>query len=695
MARTRRPHANALLNAALAYRERGWSVIPIKARNKKPAVDWKPFQTRRATAEEIKAWFRGDANIGVVTATISELIVLDVDGQEGVTSLEKLPPLPRTWRSSTGRGEHYWFKHPGKVVRNFVKKLPGLDLRGDGGYVVVPPSRHASGVLYEWITSPEDAPLAQAPKWLLELGTQPERKPKAGSSGLQAEVIPKGQRNEVLTSNGGAMRRHGLSASAIEEGLLAVNAAVTEEPLENPEVVQIATSVARYDPVNPMVTEPYTDLGNARRLVARHGAKLRFVPQWGKWLVWDGSRWAEDTRGLATECAKETARALLAVASTAPDHEAKALAKHALLSQSAPRIGSMLTLARTEPGIPVTPDELDADSWALNVASGTIDLRSGKLREHRREDRITKMAPVPWDGTAQCRTWIRFLDEIMDGDGELVAFLKRAIGYALTADNTEHCLFILYGTGANGKSTFLNTISTLLGDYARTTRSETLLVRRGDAIPNDIARLHGARFVTAAETEGGRRLAEGLVKSVTGGDLIAARFLHQEFFTGKLFIATNHRPRIAGTDNGIWRRIRLIPFEVSIPPEKLDKNLADKLRRELPGILRWAVEGCREWQDKGLGMPEPVRKATEGYRTEMDAVASFVSASCVREDGARVGASELYSAYAGWCAQTGEFKVTIADFKERLEALGLHQKNTKKGKRWVGLRLADSDSGWR
>jgi putative DNA primase/helicase len=240
----------------------------------------------------------------------------------------------------------------------------------------------------------------------------------------------------------------------------------------------------------------------------------------------------------------------------------------------------------------------------------------------------------------------------------LIRFVQRAVGYSLTGSTNEQCLFILYGSGANGKSTFLNTISAMLGDYARQTPTDTLLVKRGDGISNDVARLHGARFVSAMEVDNGRRLAEAQVKQLTGGDLMAARYLYQEFFEFrpqfKLFMGVNHTPVIQGTDHGIWRRIHLVPFTVTIAKEDQDKRLVEELHAERSGILRWAVEGCLTWQAEGLEPPTAVAEATEEYRAEMDVLARFLLECRDVGPEARVATGLLYARYVGWCALADE-----------------------------------------
>jgi P4 family phage/plasmid primase-like protien len=442
--------------------------------------------------------------------------------------------------------------------------------------------------------------------------------------------------------------------------------------------------------------ENLTDLGNARRLVAKYGQELRYCHPWKRWLVWDGKRWAEDNTGATMRRAKATVREIYAEASTVADEDhRKAIAKHAMRSEGAQRLKAMMTLAESELGVPVLPRMLDRDPWQLNVQNGIIDLRTGELLEHDPKEHIAKLAPVDYDPAAICPLWERFLDEIMDGNADLIHFLQRATGYSLTGNTSEQCLFILYGTGANGKTTLMQTISAMLGEYGLQTPVDTLMVRRGHVIPNDVARLRGARFVTAAEAEEGQRLAESLVKQMTGQDKLAARFLNAEFFeftpTFKIFLATNHKPAIRGTDHAIWRRIRLIPFNITIPQKEQDRELGTKLLAELDGILAWAVRGCLDWQRDGLGTPAEVVQATSAYRDESDIVGRFLSDCCVYDDEAMTRAGRLYKAYQSWCDDNGERPMTGTMFGRRLGDRGLDKvKTTHVFYLGVGL-LADQE----
>jgi putative DNA primase/helicase len=448
-------------------------------------------------------------------------------------------------------------------------------------------------------------------------------------------------------------------------------------------------------PARVSVGENLTDMGNARRLVTRHGKDLRFVPVWGMWLVWDGRRWSRDETGEVERRAKDTVRSIYAEAfATSDSDKRQAIAKHAAKSESERAVRAMIALAKTEPGIPVTPAELDADPWLFNVQNGTLQLRSGALQPHRREDLITKVSPVAFDAAARCPTLLAFLDRTMAGRVDLVGFIQRLVGYTLTGVTTEQILALLYGMGANGKSTLLELVAELMGDYGQSIEFSTLLARGQDSTRNDLARLVGARFVAGSEAEDGRRFSEVLVKQLTGGDKITARFLFKEYFDFrpqfKLWLAANHKPVIRGTDLAIWRRIRLVPCTVTIPEAERDPNLPGKLRAELPGVLAWAVRGCLAWQQDGLGMPQAVRDATNEYREEMDVLGGFLSERCEARADALVKASELYAAYKAWCEASGERALNQTRFGTALGERGLEKEKTRTGIFYSGLALVNS-----
>lgn len=448
-----------------------------------------------------------------------------------------------------------------------------------------------------------------------------------------------------------------------------------------------------------MVTAHLTDVGNGERLVARHGTRFRWCEAWGCFLVWDGKRWAKDGEGQVVKWAKDTIKALYGeAADMADDTLRKAFYQHAIRSENDARLRGMMHLAQSEPGIPVKPEALDTNPWLLNLGNGTLDLRTAELHPHRPADLITKLAPVEYDALAECPQWRGFLDRIFEGKAELIAHLQRALGYALTGITREQCWHLLYGTGDNGKSTLLRTVIDLFGDYGTWTPTQTLLAKRYEGIENDLARLKGARLVGAVETGDGRRLAEALVKQMTGGDGITARFLYSEYFTFtpefKLFLATNHKPEIRGTDWATWRRVRLVPFTVAIPEAEQDGELPEKLRAEFPGILSWLVDGVLAWQRDGrLGQPDAIRQATAEYRASMDVVGGFLADRCESNPRAWAKAGDLYRAYLEWCEEGKEDAVSQRKFGEALGERGYTRKPGTGGvKGWKGLTLSSYPS---
>lgn len=415
-----------------------------------------------------------------------------------------------------------------------------------------------------------------------------------------------------------------------------------------------------------------TDLGNAQRLVRLHGQDLHYCYAWDRWLIWDGIRWAIDESGEIYRRAKHAVHMINAEAADCLDDEQRhELQKWAKQSESRVRIDAMIKLAQSEPSVPIGPDDLDAHLGLLNVQNGTLDLHTGELLSHRREDLITKLAPVVYAPGVACPAFEAFLRRIMGGNQALIEFIQRAVGYSLTGSTGERALFILHGTGANGKSTLLEAIRALLGDYALRTPTKTLMTQRSDQIPNDVARLRGARFVSASESEENQRLAKSLVKDLTGGDTISARFMRAEWFEFrpecKIWLATNHRPDIRGADQAIWDRIKLIPFLARIPDGERDKTLLGKLRGELSGILNWALAGCLSWQRQGLGVPIEVKSATSSYQAEMDEIALFLEdAPLVQHANAKIVFAELYEMYKSWAESAGERVLSKRKFGERM-----------------------------
>ena len=433
------------------------------------------------------------------------------------------------------------------------------------------------------------------------------------------------------------------------------------------------------DDIDPVVSSDESVWGTedalALSFTRRYHRDWRYVAAWGRWLVWDGQRWRTEETLAATDLIRSVCRQT-AVRADNP----KVAAKLA----SASTVGGVERLARADRRHAATTDEWDADPWLLNTPGGVVDLKTGRMRPHERADRMTKITTATPSG--DCPTWKQFIDEVTGGDKELQAYLQRMVGYALTGSTQEHALFFLYGTGANGKSVFVNTLATILGDYATNAPMDTFMETRTDRHPTDMAGLRGARFVAAIETEQGKRWAESKLKNLTGGDKIAARFMRQDFFEFfpqfKLFVAGNHKPAIRNIDEAMKRRLHLIPFTITVPPERRDKNLQHKLLAERDGILAWAVQGCLNWQHHGrLDPPQRVVDATEEYFEAEDALGRWLDERCVRTANAKSLTAELFSDWKVWAEAAGEFTGSQKRFADLLLNRGLD-----KWRNGMGLR---------
>lgn len=445
--------------------------------------------------------------------------------------------------------------------------------------------------------------------------------------------------------------------------------------------------------------QPFTDLGNARRLVEKHRKEIRYVSDIGKWIVWDGIRWKLDGDGEIIRRAKKTVEAMLdeedAELTLGRNYD---LERHAKKSQSKRSLDAMVDLAKSELEISITSDRLDSNRFLLNCANGTVNLNTGHLQPHNAKDLITKLAPVKFDPNALSDVWISFLNTVTNHDRKYGFFLRRSVGYWLTGSTDEEKLFFVYGTAGTGKSTFLESIKAILGDYAATADFESFVKRDGTSGPrNDIARLAGKRLVLSSEIDEGKRLAEALIKSLTGNDTITARLLFKEHFEFrpqfKLVMCANHRPLVKHDDEGIWRRILTLPFENQIPEKERDPEIKRILcdpEVSGPAILAWAVKGAMKWLESGLNIPVAVTRATETYRSEMDPLADFLNECCITEKGAWVPTVLLYATYKEWAERNGEkYKLNEKTFREQIRERGFELGKCKSGtvRCWKGIGI--------
>lgn len=442
-----------------------------------------------------------------------------------------------------------------------------------------------------------------------------------------------------------------------------------------------------------------TDTGNAQRLFDKCNGEIRYSYARKKWYYWTGKVWALDDTGEIKKYCDLVLKDMKAEAFEMEDlDEREAFLKYVASCGNSNRKNAMVTETQHLEGIPVLPEQMDAYQEYLNVQNGIVNLRNGELMPHAPDFLMTKMCWSEYDNVSGKRPerWLKFLNEVCNGDEELVRYLQKCVGYSLTGSTREQCAFFLYGVGNNGKSTFLETVSDMIGTYGANAQPDTIMAKRdggGNGINSDIARLKSARFVSTEEPSEGVRLNEGLVKQLTGGGKVTCRFLFGDEFEYepefKIWVATNHKPVIRGTDVGIWRRIRLIPFEVNIPKERVDKNLKYKLREEMPQILKWAVDGCILYAKEGLEPPKCVKDATDAYKSEMDLLQAFADACVVIDYSAAVGvpANELYAAYVDWAKRNNEYVMSSKKFFSEMAKKLPEKKRSAKGIVYGQIRL--------
>ncbi len=760
---------NDLSAAALDMAARGFRVHPVhgitdrvctcaaggacERPGKHPHLsDWPDRATR--DPEAIGTWWANwpDANVGIATGAASGVIVIDVDpdkgGDETLAALEaELGPVPDTVEVMTGGGgRHRWFRHPGGRVPNSAGTLgPGLDVRGDGGYVLAPPSAHASTRTYEWEASSTigDMPVAELPVgWASRLQNAPPGRSINHPGWVAAALggVAQGQRNDVAAKLAGYYMRQGLTTGDVAVLLKSSFGPSCTPPLDAREVDAVVASVSRTrdrqdgrpgaigpatrpsagaapsptapsDAVDAAVEReaparppeparrppseyPRTDAGNAELIAALFGDRLRYDHRRGRWLVWAEHRWVEDPDGAPPRLALRAARLRYRDAEDLGDQaRRKQVAKWAIGSESRMRIDAALALAGTLR--PITDDGggWDADSWLMACANGVVDLRSGRLRDGQPDDRITMATGVPYDPDATAPRFEQFLEEVFEGHADLVTFLQRAAGYSIAGDVSEQVVFICHGTGANGKSTLMGALRAALGDYAHNAPFSAFELRHQAAIPAELADLAGRRFVTASETGETSRMNEARIKALSGGDPLTARHLYGRWFTfeptAKLWLSVNHRPVVTDDSHGFWRRVRLVPFTRRFTEDEQDHRLADALRAEAEGILAWLVRGCLDWQDLGLQPPSSVLAATEAYREDSDSLGAFLAAACDLEDAYAATSRALFRAYTEYADAEGipaRERLSHTPFGRRLGDRFPGAK-TREGKVYHGLRV--------
>jgi putative DNA primase/helicase len=721
----------------------GFSFTPLDG--KRPILKEWQSRPRESLREAIE--YANQGNVGLRCGAVSAppgkyLVVIDEDGDVHLD-------LPPTVTVQTGRGRHYYCYADQPIGNSSGKLADHVDVRGEGGQVVYPGSIHPDrGTLYDWMTgmSPAEISIATLPDEIVKRALAckpppaqpaplPTPKPNGSSlryalAGLEYECdnvrnAAEGTRNDQLNTSAfklgtliaaGHLDRtdaeQGLLAAATQAGLPRGEAAATIRSglaagLEKPRAVPgrrgaDPTPAAKAAQNRPI---PMTDAGNATRLAAHHGAGLRFCHPMGRWAVWTGKNWGWDDSGAILRHVNQTIETIWdevnAVDVSTADGEAvrDKLTAWLYASQSRGHIDAMAHL--TKPLLPVLPDELDKDGYLFNCANGTINLRTGQLQPHDPKDHITKLSPVEYYPDAECPLWLRFLDTIMEGNPDLIAFLQQLTGYCLSADITEQIFVIFYGSGANGKSTYVDTITGIMGDYAAPAPPDMLIDTGGQHHPTEIADLMGKRMAYTSETDEDVKLKTSLVKKITGETFLKARFMRQDHFTfnrtHKLIMQTNHKPTIRDANNAIWRRIRLVPFTVAIPDEQQDKQLLSKLKPEWPGILAWAVRGFADWQAAGrLISPAAVLAATEDYREEQNPLGEFLEERCEVFPSYYVPTKMLWEEYEKWCENNHEkYPIGRRNFSNRITAIagiksGRTYMENERARIFVGIGLRNN-----
>ena len=715
---------DAVLKAAVDYTRRGWKVVPIRTGEKRP--EGAKWQRLRLSENELRQHFKPGANIGVLLGEASNgLIDIDLDAPEATVLAPHFLPQTGAIFGRQSKAESHWLYAldvaaiPSTTQYEDAEGTMLVELRSTGSQTVFPPSVHPSGEVVEWSVRSDPAQV-EAEVLIRSVG-------KLAAAVLLARNWPqRGARNKTALALLGGLFRAGWDIADVQQFVTAVaeaagdeeaedrvlSAASTRDKIERDEEVtgwpslsdllgkEIVNRVTKWLGVDKSsnVLSTRNDLGNAIRFERRFGEDFKWSAELG-WLAWDETRWwnAPVAEQLARAKAEEVVADLMREAMTMDDadQQKKAFA-WAISSGMSGHIDGMVKIARTQGRI-LAPDRSAFDHAALllNCRNGTLDLETKVLRPHRRDDMLTKRAEVEWDSKATDPEWDKLLHDSLKGHDDVHDYLQQAAGISLTGLPDEEKLFFVYGDTATGKSTFVQALRAMLGDYAVTVDFETFLKKKGDAgVRNDIARLPGARFVPSIEVAEGKELAENVVKSLTGGDVISARFLYKEFFeflpTFKLWLVANNRPHISA-DDAIWRRIHVVPFDNVVPVTERDPRLKKHLTtspRARSAILAWAVEGYQQYRRVGRLVPPPsVVSATEQYRKDTDTFMSFVNACCDLQENAKTQKPTMRRAYVSWCEGEGCLPLGSKRFKERMVKLKVTESASQGTDVWVGIKL--------
>jgi putative DNA primase/helicase len=667
----------------------GFFIVPVETGGKRPLQGGWTDRARRQIPEDLEVVNPKCQNTGILC---DGLRVVDVDCDDPAIAarvrslaLEKLGTAPVRTRSNASRSLLVYRAAEGSPSKQKIEGTFGaVEILGHGQQFVAF-GMHTSDVPYEWldsspltisrasltgVTEPQISDFMNACRAVIGASRVPVTFPMSPQGGKQAASTFVGKREPALFSLAGILRSRGVPQEGIIGALHSLNQTF-DEPHTAERVLQIAAGIERYSAGVDNPTGEYSDDALALKFTDQHGNNLRYTAAMGRWSVWDGRLWKHDSTCHVFDLSRKVCRS---ECSTCRND------RLALRIASATTVAAVERLARADRRHAANADQWDGDPWLLNTPAGKVNLRTGKLHPAAREDYMTKITAVA--PGAQCPLWLSLLERITDGNPELQGYMQRVCGYALTGVTREHALFFLYGTGANGKSVFLNTISSVMGDYARTAPIEAFVVSTNEHHPTDLAGLQGARLVTAVETEEGRRWAESKIKALTGGDRIAARFMRQDFFEYvpqfKLIVAGNHKPGLRTVDEAMRRRLNLLPFAVTVPVSERDTELAEKLRKEWGGILQWMIQGCLAWQAEGLNAPKAVNEATVNYLAAEDVLSRWIDDCCDVPSSQWTSATALFRSWAQWCTENHEDPGSQKRFSENLGPAGSNQSERRR-----------------
>jgi len=695
-------------------------IHPLKARDKVPIFKSWPEKATNDLAV-ISTWKDRfpDCNYGVATGEISNIVVVDVDPKNGGAQTwsrieRKFGQVTTAECLTGGGGKHLYFQYPkGHNIGNSPLSFgPGVDIRGNRGQVVIPPSIHNNGNQYEWINAPDTVPPAPMPDWLLELILA---KGDDGDYDTIGHKMTKGRRNESIYHASLVLARQGASPDFVKAAIVQwckTNNAkdVTEEEI-NKSIDSAFKKVQKEEKAKEEAAGiPTTDTDNADLIVSTSYNKIRYIQGMG-WYVWNKSFWENDSDDanvimLATDLMASMRSDALAESKQPGQSKVAAKKAHwAQLSLNQGKLKAAIALASARERIRIEPDDLDSQEYLhlLNTPNALVNLRNGKVVENSPSFYITHQTKINYDPKAECPFWLNTLDLAFAGNKKLINYMQRAVGYSITGSVSEQCLFICWGEdGNNGKSTILEMILKIIGSYGQMSDADIFVTKdKNNLVNSSLAQLPGTRFVTINEADEGQKFNEALIKQITGGDSLQAckKFKEPFYYTPqfKLWLRTNEKPIVRGISTAIWRRLKLIPFETPIPADKrLNRDLVDKkLMEEAEGILNWAVKGAVQWFKHGLQDPAEVTAATNDYRSEMDIVAQFLEECTVQDPEYAVERHVLYKAYVGWSKENGQRFIMSSDGfgkRVRLNANIDKTNNIKhKGKlAWPGMRLTDN-----